>query len=225
MINDNQNDRDRKEDVPGLYTPQQGRSHRAMSSVLKHFNQLLKEKVFGDIKISAISKASGVGVGTIYFRFSSKEYLLIALAEKIVREEIEPSYKEFFLPDTIKKTVLEEYLLKYFTITSSVFKKFSYLLKPLTLISRETSDNTIPEFINRMNVNILQKLSKNIITLARHNNPAVSKKSVEFALLWAGASLREQFLYKQNNSDLMHVDNRLFLIELSKALTKYLESE
>jgi AcrR family transcriptional regulator len=77
-----------EDEIPGLYAPQQGRSHRAMSRVLTHFHRLLKQKPFAEIQMSAVSQATGVGVGTRYFRFSSKEYLLIALAAKVVREEI-----------------------------------------------------------------------------------------------------------------------------------------
>ena len=225
MINDDiPSDKDPEEEIPGLYVPQQGRSHRAMSRVLTHFNRLLKQKDFGDIQMSAVSKASGVGVGTIYFRFSSKEYLLIALAEKIIREDIEPSYQEFFLPDSIEKKTLEEFLFAYFKAASTVFNNYRYLLKPLTLISRETSDKKIPKFVERMNTNIQQKLSKMIMTLARRSNTAVTEKSVEFAILWAGASLREAFLYKEPASDLMQQEDQSFLIELSKALTRYLEA-
>jgi AcrR family transcriptional regulator len=205
-----------KEKIPGLYAPQQGRSQQAMSRVLTQFHLLLKKQTFADIQISAVAKASGVGVGTIYFRFSSKDYLLIALAEKVTREEIEPRYQEFILPDSIQKQNLEEFLLAYFKVVASVFSHYRYLLKPLTLLSRETADKKIPEFLNSMNAKIQQKLVTNMMALARRTNPAVTEKSVELTILWAGASLREAFLE--------HNEDQSFLEELAKALARYLEA-
>ncbi|MDG1906489.1 MAG: TetR/AcrR family transcriptional regulator [Arenicella sp.] len=212
------------EEIPGLYLPKQDRSQQAMSRVLTQFHLLLKKQAFADIQMSAVSKASGVGVGTIYFRFSSKDHLLIALAEKITREEIEPKYQQFILPDSIQKQSLEEFLLAYFKVVSTVFSDYRYLLKPLTLLSRETSDEKVTEFLNRMNSNIQQKLSKNMMGLARRSKPAVTAKSVELAILWAGASLREEFLYKSPKSGLTHGEDQSFVQELSKALAGYLEA-
>jgi AcrR family transcriptional regulator len=214
---------DLKKMVPGLYEPQQNRSQKAMLRVLFHFNKMLKSKSFSEIQITAISKAAKVGVGTIYFRFANKDSLLVALADKIVREEIEPSYHDFFSPDSIQKKNLQEFLFAYFKATANVFIDYRYLIKPLTLISREASDPKIPEYIDKMNSKIIQKLKKNITTLSQFNNPSISEKAIEFALLWAGASLREAFLY--NNSIVaLNYKDQYFLMELSKGITKYLES-
>jgi hypothetical protein len=118
---------------------------------------------------------------------------------------------------------LKKFLFDYFKIASTVFTEYRYLIKPLTLISRETNDEKIPDFVKKINTNIQQKLTENIITIARRSNPAITEESVEFALLWVGASLREKFLYKVANSDQFDDKDQAFLVELSKAISRYLE--
>ena len=208
--------------IPGLYIPQQGRSRRAMESVLDNFHALLKQHPFGKIPMAEISKASGVAIGTIYFRFSSKEHLLVALAEKIIREEIEPAYQKLFAANNRPGENLEGFLVAHFEAVSKVFGEYHYLLKPLTLISRETSDQKIRAFVKTLNGRVHRKLKATLLALAKEENPGVREESVDLAILMAGASLREALLYGEPLSDLIKGRNQAFLGDLASALAGYL---
>ena len=61
---------------------QQRRSRNAQEKIFEVSANLLKEKGPDEFTLKELSKLTGVSVGSIYYRFESKETLLIELQKK-----------------------------------------------------------------------------------------------------------------------------------------------
>lgn len=208
--------------VPGLFVPKQKRSKKAMEKVLFAFHRELKKRSFTEIGMAEIAQISGVAIGAIYFRFSSKEHLLVALSEKIFQEEIKPSFPLYFHPVYKKGTDLNEFLLAYYKTVGKIFSSYHFLLRPLATIGRETKNKQITTFRENINQGIQEKLITTILSLAREKNSRVSRRSVENLIICAGASLREVFLYGHPITNEGKTRKESFLVDLVRDLSRNL---
>ncbi len=64
-----------------VYTPSQDRSRKGLEKILRAANQLFVENGYDETTITAISRQSGVSVGSIYHRFPDKQSILYAVLE------------------------------------------------------------------------------------------------------------------------------------------------
>lgn len=64
-----------------FYAPSQDRSRKGLEKILSAANQLFVDNGYDETTITAISRRSGVSVGSIYHRFPDKQSILYAVLE------------------------------------------------------------------------------------------------------------------------------------------------
>ena len=204
----------------GLRSPQQRRSLETGRRVIAAAQKLCRRRPFEQITMSEIASESGVSIGSIYARFASKEKLLLALVDVLFRADFDAAVDGVVNPTSGEN--LESFLGRYFTAVGNAFRKHRSLLRPMTLLARTSNDIELQEYLREANSAIHERL-RDAIGAHRdeieHSEPAAA---IDLALLWAGAALRERFLYAEPVSALGGVDDEIYISELTMALSTYL---
>ena len=76
------------------------RSQKRESSILTSARGLVREHGFLGMRITAVAKASGVSVGTLYTHFESREDLILALASRSLRGRLD-GFEHVFADDSL----------------------------------------------------------------------------------------------------------------------------
>ena len=117
--------------MSGIRVPVQKRSQDSLDRVLAAGAELLSERGFEGFTLAEVSKRSGVAYGTMYWRVSSKDALLLAIQEQFLEEA--GKSREKLTPEHWKDASLAATIEGAIRVVASVFEYDPGLLRALTL--------------------------------------------------------------------------------------------
>lgn len=211
---------------PGLATmspPQQQRSRHALERIVDATLELLRENRFEDIAVAEIARQAGVAVGTVYNRFPSKHQLLLYIFESVVLENIEESTEAVLSPQRTQEEPLYSFVFDYLWAVRETFLQHREILRPLTLVSRKSTDAGLQRFMHNLNASVHERLLKVLLQEPEISHPQ-PEVAVQMMLLWVAAAMREKFLYGEPVSSLGEVTDEAFVGELARGAVAYLTS-
>lgn len=138
--------------------------------ILDALQQLLKDRTIQNISVSEIAKAAGMGKGSIYYYFPSKEAILNALIER--------SYEQ---PIQTAKTLARQTQIPPFTRMAMIFQTCRNASASFLDQSKSSGDTSMEE-----HAFLIQKYSRHIITelkpeLTTIIEQGISRGDIDFA--------------------------------------------
>ncbi len=121
---------------------------RKYDMILDALQQLLKDKKIQNISVSEIAKTAGMGKGSIYYYFPSKEAILNSLIER--------SYEQ---PIKTAKTLARQTEIPPFTRMAMIFQACRNASATFLVQSKSSGDTSMEE-----HALLIQKYSRHIIT-------------------------------------------------------------
>lgn len=72
------------DELSRIRAPRQERSRRAFESALNAFDELLRERPYGEVGVQEVADRAGLSVTSVYARFDGKASLVLALHERTI---------------------------------------------------------------------------------------------------------------------------------------------
>ena len=131
--------------------------------ILDALQQLLKDRTIQNISVSEIAKAAGIGKGSIYYYFPSKEAILNALIER--------SYEQ---PIQTAKTLARQTEIPPFTRMAMIFQTCRNASASFLDQSQGSGETTMEE-----HAFLIQKYSRHIITELKPELATIIEQGIE----------------------------------------------
>lgn len=116
--------------APGLKQPKQDRSRASLERLMSASRELLRDGTFEQLTIVAISKRSGVSVGSIYARFQGKDDLFLAVMTNVLAE-VDAEWAALISAARSQNLPLEKRVPALVEALAEHLKAHSGLLRPL----------------------------------------------------------------------------------------------
>ena len=211
--------------LANIAPPQQARSRKVLKKIVAATTELMRSTPFEDIAVTDIARQAGVGVGTIYTRFSSKNQILLYIVETVVLVDIRAKHNHALSPQRRRTESLHDFLFRYLWDFRWVYLKHRAVLRPLTLLSRHAKSSELGPFLRAINKPIDEKIRAAMLTSEngiRHPRPA---EAAQVAILWLGSAMREKFLYEEPVATPVKLGDKAFVMELVRGAVAYLSSK
>ena len=199
--------------------PRQRRSERVLERIVAAARALFAERPYEAVGIGDIAARAGVSVGIFYQRFATKDHLLVHIARDFVvdlRNRAERTLRAQ-PADTIAG-----FAEAYFAVAAEAFHRHRAVIRPLTLVARQSSDPELREILTAFN-DVVHGIFRDKVLLhrraIRHADP---ERAIDFAILAASAALRETVLYQEPVSKLGPKRRSEIARELARLFTSYL---
>lgn len=211
-------------ETPGVVPPRQARSQRAQNSILDALNRLLLRCDYQDINVSDIAKEAGCAVGGVYNRFASKDHILLALAERVIVERVDPRYEKQETPHWEKDLSVREFLEIYLAIVSRPLEEFRHIFRPLAVISRYRKADAFSDFLSKREKKNHTHLTRVIGGLASKQNPDLDESAVKLAVFWVISLYKDYVLFGEKAAALTGVSDDRYFSELAVMIDAFLTS-
>lgn len=208
-------------EIPGLSPPRQKRSAVAQKRILEALERLLESRDYFEIKVSDIAARAGCALGGVYNRFESKDHILLALAEEILSERIDPRYERQENPDWHVDLSVAEFLEIYFAILARPLVEFRHIFRPLAVISRNRCNDDFRRFLDAREEKAQAHLARVMLPLARTENPRASAEGARLAAYWARTLFHDFVLFGERAGAITGIADDRYLSELARLIAQY----
>ncbi|MFF5864437.1 TetR/AcrR family transcriptional regulator [Pseudomonas sp. NPDC012596] len=116
--------------APGAKQPKQDRSRASLERLMAASRELLRDGTFEQLTIGAISKLSGVSVGSIYARFQGKDDLFLAVMTNVLAE-IDAEWATLLSAIRARELPLDKRVPAVVEMLAEHLKTHANLLRPL----------------------------------------------------------------------------------------------
>jgi AcrR family transcriptional regulator len=209
-------------EIPGLSPARQQRSALAQRRILEALDELLKAGDYFEIKVSDIAARAGCALGGVYNRFESKDHILLALAEQVLCERIDPRYERQENPDWHVDLSVAAFLEIYFAILARPLAEFRHIFRPLAIISRNRSNDAFARFLEAREEKAQAHLARVMLPLARAENPGASAEAARLAAYWARTLFHDYILFGEKAGAMTGIVDDRYLSELARLVAQYL---
>jgi AcrR family transcriptional regulator len=206
----------------GALPPKQTRSVDAIQRIASAGRALFRARDFDAVSVADIARAAGISVGAFYTRFPSKEHLAIHLLGDL-DDELRASALREMDPQRLTGVSLSGVVRRFLALTADAFLRHRGLLRPATLIARQTRDDQLRGLVRRFNKDVHGLFRARLLERLSVTDPKTTVARIDLAILWTSAALREVLLYGEPVSALSRSATRL-VDELSRGFVLYLES-
>ena len=185
-----------EDELWGARPPKQARSVDVIQRIAIAGQELFTVREYDAVSVADIASAAGVSVGAFYTRFPSKEHLVVYLMRDIAEEllaEMGREMSEQRLADCDAREVMRRYLV----MMGRAFVRHRGLLRPATLIARQTQNAELPEFLRRFNDSPHGHVRTLLLARLRRLPRDVAVRRIDAAVLWSSAAMREVLLYAE----------------------------
>jgi hypothetical protein len=110
----------------------------------------------------------------------------------------------------------------YFTLVADEFTRYRGIIRPATLVARQTEDEELRALLRRFNEDVHDRFRSALLERLAGDDDQAAQLRVNTMILWSSAALREVFLYQEPVSRLTRAQIT-FLRELTRAATLYVE--
>jgi AcrR family transcriptional regulator len=211
------------DEIPGALPPRQVRSVDATWQIAEAGQRLLLEREYEDVSVADIAAAAERSVGAFYTRFPTKEHLIVHLALGLTNE-LRAEAERALDPGALAGRSIAEVIELYFALAADSFIRYRGIIRPASLIARQTRDEAVRELIRRFNADVHGRFRDALLQRLAWKDPATALAQVNSMILWSSAALREVFLYGEPVSALSHTQSA-FLRELVRAAASSLECD
>ena len=190
-----------EDELWGARPPKQARSVDVIQRIAIAGQELLTTREYDAVSVADIATAAGVSVGAFYTRFPSKEHLVVHLMRDVAEEllaEMSRAMSERRMADCDASEVMRHYLV----MMGRAFVRHRGLLRPATLIARQTQNVELREFLRRFNTSAHGRLRAMLLARVRTLPRDVAVARIDAAVLWSSAAMREVLLYGEPVSSL-----------------------
>lgn len=202
--------------------PQQKRSRHVLDRIVDATLALLQEKRFEEIAVAEIARRAKVAVGTVYTRFPSKHQLLFYVFESVVLPHVQKRMEAVIAPRREESESLYRFVFDYLWAVRETFLRHREILRPLTLVSRESTDAGLHQFMHNLNTSVHEHLLDALLLHRDEIKHPQPEMAAQMALLWVAAAMREKFLYGEPVSSLGELKDEAFVGELARGVIAYL---
>ena len=210
------------QELRGALVPKQVRSVDAMQRILVAAQDLFASAEYDDVSIADIARAADLSVGTFYTRFPTKEHLVVVLLGSVMDELREFMSREM-RPSRLARNTVADLVRQYLTMMGRAFVKHRGLLRPATLIARQTRDAALQSLIKGFNDDVHSRFRTMLLDRLPPHARMNGALHVDLAILWSSAAMREVLLYGEPVSSLARRHQTL-IDELTRGVTLYLET-
>jgi AcrR family transcriptional regulator len=204
----------------GAHPPKQARSVDVIQRIAIAGQELFAEREYDTVSVADIASAAGVSVGAFYTRFPSKEHLVVHLMRDVaegVLAEMAREMSEQRLADCGPREVMRRYL----AMMGRVFVQHRGLLRPATLIARQTQHAELRQFLRRFNDSAHGHVRTLLLARLAAIPHEIAITRIDAAVLWSSAAMREVLLYSEPVSSLSPRHTSL-IEELTLGVAAYL---
>jgi AcrR family transcriptional regulator len=207
------------EELWGALPPMQLRSVDAIQRLAAAGSALLSERDYESVSVADIAAAAGMSVGAFYTRFPSKEHLVVHLMRGL-RDELEAMMQLVMSDAELDGCTIGEVMHRFLTMMADGFVRHRGLIRPASLIARQTTDPQLRELLRRFNEGVHGRL-RAILRDRIGSGEGLVTMRIDTAILWTSAAMREVFLYGEPVSALSPRYSSL-IDELSRGAELYL---
>jgi AcrR family transcriptional regulator len=211
------------DEIPGALPPRQVRSVGATWQIAEAGQRLFLEREYEAVSVADIAAAAERSVGAFYTRFPTKEHLIVHLALGLT-DELRAQAERALDPIALAGRGVAEVIEVYFALAANSFIRYRGIIRPASLIARQTRDEALRELVRRFNADVHARFRDALLQRLAWKEPAIARTQVNSMILWSSAALREVLLYGEPVSSLSHTQSA-FLRELVRAAACSLECD
>jgi AcrR family transcriptional regulator len=180
--------------IPSLVSaPKQQRSRELLDRIIDAATGLFERRGYDVTGMADIAAAAGVSVGIIYTRFSTKEHLLVHLAQQFLTAAVPAAERDM---QAVADGSLLELAEASFRISARLQRKHQAILAPMSLIVRQTEHPELRRVVASINAAIQGPFRQRVLDRVGEIPHADTEAALDFALASASAALREAILYQ-----------------------------
>jgi AcrR family transcriptional regulator len=209
------------DELLGALPPKQARSVDATWQIADEGRRLFLERGYEAVSVADIAAAAGRSVGAFYTRFPTKEHLLAHLVGGLTGDLRERVMHDLN-PSAIRRRGVADVIHIYFTLVADEFTRYRGIIRPATLVARQTEDEELRALLRRFNEDVHDRFRSALLERLAGDDDQAAQLRVNTMILWSSAALREVFLYQEPVSRLTRAQIT-FLRELTRAATLYVE--
>jgi AcrR family transcriptional regulator len=208
------------DELRGALPPKQIRSVDAIQRIAIAGRRLFDERDYDAVSVADIAAGAGMSVGAFYTRFPSKEHLVVHLIGDLADELAAAAHDELSA-DRLTGRTLADVVRLYFARMAEAFVRHRGVLRPATLIARQTQDAELRALLRRFNADMHGRIRALLLERLPGMPREIAAARIDMAILWSSAAMREVLLYGEPVSSLSRRDTVL-VDELTRAVTLYL---
>lgn len=178
---------------PRTPPPQQARSAETLESVLDAAESLLRRRPLDGVSIAEIADRAGVGVGTVYTRFPSKDSILLALYERYDRS-LHESVERLVASGALRGGTLRETARRHIASTVAYLREHKWLVREAALLARRRPGSINAE-VRARRVALIDRWREPFLEHRHRIAHADPDSAVTFALFLVTAAARELVLF------------------------------
>lgn len=207
----------------GAHPPKQVRSVDAIQRIAAAARSLFRQREYDAVSVADLAATAGMSVGAVYTRFPSKEHLVVHLMGDLATELRAVMQREMNPADLVACDVAEV-VRRYLHMMANAFVAYRGLLRPASLIARQTNDKSLQALLRRFNDEVHGKFRALLLEKIGNDSPALTIARIDTAILWSSAAIREVLLYGEPVSSLATHHPRL-IEELTRGIRLYLKAD
>lgn len=182
------------EELRGAYVPKQLRSVDTLNRIAIAGRELFLERDYEQVAVGDIAARAGISVGAFYTKFPSKERLVAFLVADLaaeLRERIAIGLD----PARWTGTPLHDIIGWYVDEMAKAFVRYRGLLRPATILARQTDDEELRAILKRFNLDVHGRFRTVLL-----ESPAILARlrtavTIDVMILTISSALREVLLY------------------------------
>lgn len=210
-------------ELRGAHPPRQVRSVDAIQRIALAAHELFDARDYDAVSVADIASAAEMSVGAFYTRFPSKEHLIVHLLGDL-ESELRATMGREMSAERLAGCTLAEVVRRYLVMMARAFVRHRGLVRPATLIARQTRDEQLRELLRRFNHDVHGRFRALLLERLGSRTSATTITRIDLAILWSSAAMREVLLYGEPVSSLSRRHSTL-IDELTRGVVLYLEAE
>jgi AcrR family transcriptional regulator len=211
-----------EEELWAALPPKQARSVDVIQRIAIAGQELFTARDYDAVSVADIASAAGVSVGAFYTRFPSKEHLVVHLIRDVADEVLADMQREMS-EQRLADCGTQEVVRRYLTMMGRVFVRHRALLRPASLIARQTQDTNLRALLRRFNDVAHSRVRALLLARLNALRHDVAITRIDTAVLWISAAMREVLLYAEPVSSLSPRHASL-IEELTLGVASYLSA-